>query len=192
MLAVDEQGELVDGDEIIAILALDLGVDLVAVTQMTNLGFHALMRGARDPRRHDRRRRPLRARGAPPRRRRARRRAVRSRDLPARPRHRRRARRRRCCSAPPCAAARSARPPRSSRATRSARRTSASPRSSSPRRYATAVERDERRARRERARPRPSLRAPSRSSACSSRHENGELAAEACATIAALVESELG
>ena len=44
MLAVDERGELVDGDGIIAILALDLGVDLVAVTQMTNLGFHALMR----------------------------------------------------------------------------------------------------------------------------------------------------
>ncbi len=44
MLAVDERGELVDGDRIVAILALDLGVDLVAVTQMTNLGFHALMR----------------------------------------------------------------------------------------------------------------------------------------------------
>jgi phosphoglucosamine mutase len=44
MLAVDEQGALVDGDEIVAILTLDLGVDLVAVTVMTNLGFHALMR----------------------------------------------------------------------------------------------------------------------------------------------------
>lgn len=44
MLAVDEHGGRVEGDEIIAILALDLGVDLVAVTQMTNLGFHALMR----------------------------------------------------------------------------------------------------------------------------------------------------
>jgi phosphoglucosamine mutase len=43
MLAVDENGELVDGDGIVAILALDLGVDLVAVTQMTNHGFHALM-----------------------------------------------------------------------------------------------------------------------------------------------------
>jgi len=43
MLAVDERGEIVDGDGIVAILALDLGVDLVAVTQMTNLGFHALM-----------------------------------------------------------------------------------------------------------------------------------------------------
>jgi phosphoglucosamine mutase len=44
MLAVDEHGELVDGDGIVAVLALDLGVDLVAVTQMTNHGFHALMR----------------------------------------------------------------------------------------------------------------------------------------------------
>jgi phosphoglucosamine mutase len=47
MLAVDERGELVDGDQIIAILALDLGVDLVAVTQMTNHGFHSLMRERR-------------------------------------------------------------------------------------------------------------------------------------------------
>jgi phosphoglucosamine mutase len=44
MLAVDENGEGVDGDQIIAILALDLEVDKVAVTVMTNLGFHALMR----------------------------------------------------------------------------------------------------------------------------------------------------
>jgi phosphoglucosamine mutase len=44
MLAVDERGEILDGDRIVAILALDLGVDLVAVTQMTNMGFHALMR----------------------------------------------------------------------------------------------------------------------------------------------------
>ncbi|MBV8080097.1 MAG: phosphoglucosamine mutase [Actinobacteria bacterium] len=44
MLAVDENGETLDGDQILAILALDLGVDLVAVTTMTNLGFHALMR----------------------------------------------------------------------------------------------------------------------------------------------------
>ncbi|MDP8911378.1 MAG: phosphoglucosamine mutase [Actinomycetota bacterium] len=43
MLAVDASGEPVDGDEILAILALDLGVDLVAVTVMTNLGFHRLM-----------------------------------------------------------------------------------------------------------------------------------------------------
>jgi phosphoglucosamine mutase len=44
MLAVDENGDAVDGDQIIAVLALDQGVDLVAVTVMTNLGFHALMR----------------------------------------------------------------------------------------------------------------------------------------------------
>jgi phosphoglucosamine mutase len=43
MLAVDERGEVVDGDQILAILALDLGVDEVAVTVMTNLGFHRLM-----------------------------------------------------------------------------------------------------------------------------------------------------
>ena len=50
MLAVDEKGEAVDGDQIIAVLALDLEVDAVAVTVMTNLGFHTLMRRARDPR----------------------------------------------------------------------------------------------------------------------------------------------
>src|SRR5436190_5727272 len=44
MLAVDERGDVVDGDQIIAVLALDLEVDTVAVTVMTNLGFHALMR----------------------------------------------------------------------------------------------------------------------------------------------------
>jgi phosphoglucosamine mutase len=43
MLAVDERGAAVDGDAILAVLALDLGVELVAVTQMTNLGFHRLM-----------------------------------------------------------------------------------------------------------------------------------------------------
>ena len=43
MLAVDADGNAVDGDQIVAILALDLGVDLVAVTPMTNLGFHRLM-----------------------------------------------------------------------------------------------------------------------------------------------------
>jgi phosphoglucosamine mutase len=43
MLAVDERGEVVDGDQIVAILALDQEVDQVAVTVMTNLGFHALM-----------------------------------------------------------------------------------------------------------------------------------------------------
>jgi phosphoglucosamine mutase len=44
MLAVDERGEIVDGDQIVAVLALDQQVDQVAVTVMTNLGFHALMR----------------------------------------------------------------------------------------------------------------------------------------------------
>jgi phosphoglucosamine mutase len=43
MLAVDAEGDKVDGDQILAILALDLKVDLVAVTVMTNLGFHRLM-----------------------------------------------------------------------------------------------------------------------------------------------------
>jgi phosphoglucosamine mutase len=43
MLAVDAAGETVDGDQILAVLALDLEVDTVAVTQMTNLGFHRLM-----------------------------------------------------------------------------------------------------------------------------------------------------
>ena len=43
MLAVDERGEPVDGDQILAILALDLDVEGVAVTTMTNLGFHRLM-----------------------------------------------------------------------------------------------------------------------------------------------------
>ena len=43
MLAVDENGEPVDGDQIVAALALHLGVDTVAVTSMTNLGFHRLM-----------------------------------------------------------------------------------------------------------------------------------------------------
>jgi phosphoglucosamine mutase len=49
MLAVDERGEPVDGDQILAVLALDLGVDGVAITTMTNLGFHRLMeeRGVR-------------------------------------------------------------------------------------------------------------------------------------------------
>jgi phosphoglucosamine mutase len=43
MLAVDERGEPVDGDQILAVLALDLEVEGVAVTTMTNLGFHRLM-----------------------------------------------------------------------------------------------------------------------------------------------------
>jgi len=49
MLAVDEAGGALDGDQILAILALAQGVDTVAVTTMTNLGFHRLMaeRGVR-------------------------------------------------------------------------------------------------------------------------------------------------
>ena len=43
MLAVDAEGREIDGDQILAVLALYLGVDLVAVTTMTNLGFHRLM-----------------------------------------------------------------------------------------------------------------------------------------------------
>jgi phosphoglucosamine mutase len=42
MLAVDAHGGVVDGDQILAILMLHLPVDLVAVTVMTNLGFHRL------------------------------------------------------------------------------------------------------------------------------------------------------
>ena len=43
MLAVDENGDAVDGDHIVAILALALDVDLVAVTVMSNLGLHRLL-----------------------------------------------------------------------------------------------------------------------------------------------------
>ena len=43
MLAVDAAGEAVDGDQIVAILALHLDVELVAVTQMSNLGLHRLL-----------------------------------------------------------------------------------------------------------------------------------------------------
>jgi len=43
MLAVDGDGQVVDGDQILAILALHLEVDTVVVTVMTNLGFHRLM-----------------------------------------------------------------------------------------------------------------------------------------------------
>jgi phosphoglucosamine mutase len=42
MLAVDARGEVVDGDQILAILMLHLHVDLVAVTVMANLGLHRL------------------------------------------------------------------------------------------------------------------------------------------------------
>ena len=43
VLAVDANGNVVDGDQIVAILALHLGVEMVAVTTMANLGFHRLM-----------------------------------------------------------------------------------------------------------------------------------------------------
>jgi phosphoglucosamine mutase len=43
MLAVDAEGNALDGDQILAILALALDVDVVAVTVMANLGFHRLM-----------------------------------------------------------------------------------------------------------------------------------------------------
>jgi phosphoglucosamine mutase len=43
MLAVDGAGDIVDGDQIVAVLALDRDVDLVAVTVMANLGLHRLM-----------------------------------------------------------------------------------------------------------------------------------------------------
>jgi phosphoglucosamine mutase len=43
MLAVDSHGNGIDGDQILALLALHLQVDVVVVTVMTNLGFHHLM-----------------------------------------------------------------------------------------------------------------------------------------------------
>jgi phosphoglucosamine mutase len=43
VLAIDAEGREVDGDQIVAVLALHLGVDRVAVTVMANLGFHRLM-----------------------------------------------------------------------------------------------------------------------------------------------------
>ncbi len=43
MLAVDPHGTEVDGDATLAILALHLGVEVVAVTEMSSLGFHRLM-----------------------------------------------------------------------------------------------------------------------------------------------------
>jgi phosphoglucosamine mutase len=46
VLAADRYGAVVDGDEIIALAATHLGVDGVAVTVMTNYGFHAAMETA--------------------------------------------------------------------------------------------------------------------------------------------------
>jgi phosphoglucosamine mutase len=42
MLAVDARGQVVDGDQILAVLMLHLDVELVAVTVMANLGLHRL------------------------------------------------------------------------------------------------------------------------------------------------------
>jgi phosphoglucosamine mutase len=46
LLGVDRTGTVVDGDEMIALAAKHLGVGGVAVTVMTNYGFHAAMREA--------------------------------------------------------------------------------------------------------------------------------------------------
>jgi len=46
VLALDRTGALVDGDELIALAALHLGVPGVAVTVMTNFGFHTAMEEA--------------------------------------------------------------------------------------------------------------------------------------------------
>ena len=46
VLAVDRNGTVVDGDELIALAAVHLGVEGVAVTVMTNFGFHTGMRAA--------------------------------------------------------------------------------------------------------------------------------------------------
>jgi phosphoglucosamine mutase len=46
VLAVDQTGEVVDGDELIALAAKHLGAGGVAVTVMTNYGFHRAMRDA--------------------------------------------------------------------------------------------------------------------------------------------------
>ena len=101
VLAVDRQGQVVDGDELLALAALHLRAsgrlsgDGVAVTVMTNYGFHSAMERPGVDGRDDERRRPLRARGAARARLGARRRAVRAhhRDglQPHRRRHRERA-----------------------------------------------------------------------------------------------------
>jgi len=46
-LAVDAQGEVIDGDQILAVLALSGGHRSVVATVMANLGFHHAMRDAR-------------------------------------------------------------------------------------------------------------------------------------------------
>ena len=70
VLAVDREGAIVDGDELVALATLHLRAQDrlpgggVVVTVMTNFGFHTAMREAGVRGRHDRRGRPLRARGA--------------------------------------------------------------------------------------------------------------------------------
>ena len=97
-LAVDRRGRPVNGDAIIAALAIErhgrhaLAGERVVVTSMTNLGLPPPDARARDRGRGDRRRRPLRARADARDGRDARRRAVRPRDRPRAPHDRRRAR----------------------------------------------------------------------------------------------------
>ena len=109
VLAVDETGELVDGDQIIALCALDLrdrgelAHNTVVVTVMSNLGFHQAMAEHGIEVVETAGRRPLRARGAGRGRAVARGRAVRPHHLPSTGHHRRR-------SADRCAAAGPAEP----------------------------------------------------------------------------------
>ena len=193
MLAVDERGEPVDGDQIIAVLALHLGVDLVAVTVMTNLGFHALMAEHGIRVRHDAGRRPLRARGARARGRSPRRRAVGSRHLARRPRDGRRAR---------CRPAPLRRDPRartlseaaavmlalSAGAAERPRQRRASCRAAVARRGRAA----ERGARRARPRPRAAVGHGAGRFASWPRRKMRRMQRKLCASIAALVERELG
>ena len=67
MLAVDEDGDAVDGDQILAVLALHLGRRHSSPSRDDEPRLPPADGRARHPRRHDRRRRPLRARGAAPR-----------------------------------------------------------------------------------------------------------------------------
>ena len=96
LIAVDADGNVVDGDHVIAICAVDrherglLPHDTVVVTVMTNLGFRQAMADQGITGRRDRRGRPLGARGDGRGRLRARRRAVRARDLLGPGQHRRR------------------------------------------------------------------------------------------------------
>ena len=96
VIAVDERGAVVDGDQLIALFALDLrsrgrlAGDTVAVTVMTNLGFRLAMQADGCGGARDQRRRPLRARSPRSRRLVPRRRAVGPHHLPGRGHHGRR------------------------------------------------------------------------------------------------------